>query len=175
MINFMNSPTVKLFIFSLLFFAAAAALATYIMYEQERDGERIYSSLAYLKSWEALQHSGVTEEQIEKNRSEKEKVKAITLASEGEAVKFLAMVDELAVKTGVTIVVSNLKVEKTKEAGFNELSATLLLRGERVSVEGLLEVFELLPYRSHTTNLSLSRNADGTAEASLSLVISVRK
>lgn len=171
----MNSSALKIFASSLIFLGIVIALLTYVIYEQERDGERIYSSLAYLKSWESLQQSGLTEEQISDSVSEKERIGSLVLASEGEAVNLLALVDDFAVKTGVTITTTNLKLEKTKEVGFEELSATFLLRGQRESVEGLLQVFELLPYRSKIVTASLSRNIDGTAEASLSLVVSVKE
>jgi hypothetical protein len=171
----MNSSALKLFISSTVFLIIVGAISAYVIYEQEKDGKRIYSSLVYLKSWESLQHSGVTEDQVNNDRSEKDNLKSIVLASEGEAVNFLALVDQLSSQTGVTITTTNLKIEKTKEAGFDELSATLLLRGERKAVEDLLKVFELLPYRSHIVALSLSRQFDGTAEASLSLAVSVKE
>lgn len=172
---FMNSSAFKLFVSSLIFLMVILALSAYVIYEQERDGERIYSSLVYKKSWEDLQQSGVSDEQMNKDRLEKEKLRSLILASEGDAVSLLAMVDNLSALTEVPITTTNLKVEKTKEAGFNELSATFLLRGEKSAVEGLIEVFELLPYSSHIVSLTLSRNTDGTAEASLSLVVSVKR
>ena len=110
----MNSSALKLFISSLIFLAITAALSAYILFEQERDGERIYSSLMYLKSWDSLQQSGITEEQINENRLEKDKLKSIVLASEGEAVNLLALIDDFSAKTGVEITTTNLKVEKTK-------------------------------------------------------------
>lgn len=171
----MNSSALKLFISSLVFLIIAMALSAYVLYEQERDGERIYSSLMYLKSWESLQQSGITEGQMNENRLEKEKLKSTVLESEGEAVNLLALVDNFSAQTGIEITTTNLKVEKTKEAGFDELAATFLLRGERGAVEGLMEVFELLPYRSEVVTSSLSRNIDGTAEASISLVVSVKE
>lgn len=171
----MNSSALKLFISSLIFLAITVALSAYVFFEQERDGERIYSSLMYLKSWDSLQQSGITEEQMNENRLEKDKLKSIVLASEGEAVNLLALIDDFSAKTGVEITTTNLKVEKTKEVGFDELAATFLLRGDREAVEGLLEIFELLPYRSEVVASSLSRNIDGTAEASISLVISVKE
>lgn len=171
----MNSSALKLLISSAVFLMIVGAISAYVVYEQEKDGGRIYSSLVYLKSWESLQQSGITEEQINKERLEKDKLKSIVLASEGETVNFLAMVDNLSSQTGVTINTTNLKIEKTKESGFDELSATFLLRGERDAVEDLLKVFELLPYRSHIVALSLSRRLDGTAEASLSMAVSVKE
>lgn len=171
----MNSSALKLFISSLIFLIITIALSAYLIYDQERDGKRIFSSLIYIKSWESLQHSGVTEDQITADRLEKDKLRSTVLASEGEAVNFLSLVDNLSAETGVTIATTNLKVEKTKEVGFEELAATFLLRGEREAVEGLLEIFELLPYRSHIVSASLSRNTDGSAEASLSLVVSVKE
>ena len=171
----MRSSALKLFITSAIFLTIVGALSAYVIYEQEKDGEKIYSSLLYLKSWESLQHSGVTKEQINSDRLEKDKLKSVVLASEGQAVNFLALVDQFSAQTGVTITTTNLKIEKTKESGFDEVSATFLLRGERKAVEDLLKVFELLPYRSHIVGLSLSRKFDGTAEASLSLALSVKE
>lgn len=171
----MNSSALKLFISSVAFLIIVVALSAYVVYEQEKDGKRIYSSLVYLKSWESLQQSGITEEQINKDRLEKEKLKSIVLASEGEAVNLLALVDQFSLQTGVTITTTNLKIEKTKETGFDELSATFLLRGEGKAVEDLLKVFELLPYRSHIVALTLSRKFDKTAEASISLALSVKE
>lgn len=169
----MNSSAIKLFFISIAFFLVVIGVTTYAFYEQEKDGEAIRSSLRWVKAWGDIQQvEGATRG---KQSPEKDALLNYVLASESDTVKLLAFIDELSSKTGVTILVTNLKREKTREVGFDELSVSFATRGDREAVEGVVKILEVLPYRSHVIDLSLSRNSDGTAEANANLSVSVKE
>lgn len=170
----MNHSALKLLTISLLLLALSSAAAWYMFYQQEKNGEAIRASWASLKAWEELQNSA-SAGRADEDAADERRLQSLVISAEGETVEFLAFIDELSAKSGALITATGLKVEKTPEARFDNLSATFSIQGERSTVERLIRVFESLPYRSHVTSLSLTRNADRTAAANLSLIVSVRE
>lgn len=169
----MNSSAIKLFFLSVAFLLVVAGATAYAFYEQEKNGEAIRSSLRWVKAWGDIQQ--VEGPSRGKQSPEKDALLNYVLASESDTVKLLAFIDELSSKTGVAILVTNLKREKTREVGFDELSVSFAVRGDREEVEGVVKILEVLPYRSHVTDVSLSRNSDGTADANVNLSVSVKE
>ena len=105
-------------------------------------------------------------------QSDRERLSATVLQDENDTVAFLAYVDNLGEGTGVEVSASELKAVKTSEAGFDNIAATLTLRGSETGVESMIALLEVLPYRSELKTLTLTRLND-RAEAVVELLISV--
>ncbi len=171
----MNHSATKLLIISLGLFVVAVGVAASIILIQESEGEDIRDSLVRFKTWEELRQAGLSDNGVDGQVYVEEEINNLILASESDTVKFLSFVDEVALKTNVSIIATGLKVDKTREVGFDDLSASFSVKGERLAVEKVIRLFELLPYRSAMSSLSLSRLDGGGAEASFLLSISVKE
>ncbi len=166
----MRNSAGKLFIISLGILLLAGGAAAYVWHEQERYGRSIKEGVMSLKAWEATRPGAEGEERSESAA----KLGRLVLDSESDAVRFLAYVEDLAKQVGVETAATGLKVVKTKESGFDELSASFAIKGDVRLVEKMIELLELLPYRSRIESLSLSRQTD-VAEASVTVLVSVRE
>ena len=144
-----------------------------MIYDQKKEGESLWSFGENIESWDRLnQASASLENENETGPSDRERLDSLVLKEETDTVGFLSHVDELGKQTGVIVSASELKVEKTAERGFNNIAATFSLRGSRDSVENMIELLELLPYRSHIETMTLTRT-DEVSEAVVELMVSV--
>lgn len=170
----MNTSAIRLLLVSLALFGAVAALAGYILFEQERNGEMIREGLVSLKSWEQLRGNPQAQREVEEQLQDTERLRALVLQSESDTIGLLAYVDDLATRSRVTVTPTELKVVKTGEAGFDNLSAAFSITGSRTDVERAIALFERLPYRSHIDSLALTRAPAG-ASADITVLVSVKE
>lgn len=169
----MSSATLKLLVISLILLLVSASFAFYTFYQQEKNGETIRQSFLRFKVWEELNRGEIAkDDEVVKGR---EAVHALVLSSENETVKLLALIDEVAVTSGVEIIPTGLEVKKTRESGFNDLAVSLSIRGSRDRVERVVELLELLPFRSNIVNLTLVRSVNNLATADVSLLVSIKE
>lgn len=160
----MNHSALKSFVGAFLLLVVTASAAGFILYEQERRGRVARDVALNLKTWDELVNAqGRTNALMEQELRDRVRLRSLVLASENDTISFLAYADTIAAETGVRIITSELKTEKTPEAGFDELSATFSLQGERAAVERVLKIFESLPYRSRIERLTLTRDVDGSS------------
>jgi hypothetical protein len=170
----MNIATIKILLLSLVLLASSGGAAFYLFTLQEKNGELIKNSLLEIKTWEELRYVDRASN-TDLSGDEADLLRSLVLHSESDTVKFLAFMDDAAETLRVEMVATGLKVERTKESGFDDLSASFLIRGDIGAVEGMLQLFEAMPYRSSVVSVSYIRNTNGTAEANVSLFLSVKK
>jgi hypothetical protein len=169
----MNSSVLKLLALSLAILLICAGLSAYVLYGQTKEGERLRSFRENIEAWDRLNRASASlDADGDSGQSDRERLSATLLQDENDTVAFLAYVDGLGEKTGVEVSASELKAVKTSEAGFDNIAATLTLRGSEAGVESMIALLEVLPYRSELKSLTLTR-INGTAEAVVELLISV--
>lgn len=169
----MNSSVIKLFAVSLLLLLAAAGLSAYVIYGQMKEGERLRTFRENIEAWDRLNRASASlDVHGETGESDRKRLASAVLQDENDTVGFLAYVDGLGEKINVEVNASDLKLVKTSESGFDNIAATLTLRGSPDGVEGMIALLEVLPYRSEIKSLTLTR-ANGGAEAVVELLISV--
>ncbi len=166
----MSASATRMFVISFLLMLVTGSAAFYVWREQELYGQRIKDGALSLRTWEALQQDAGGEGGLEFAK----RLQVLVLESESDAVRFLTYVEELSRQAGVTTVATGLKVVKTKEAGFDDLSASFTVEGDPGSVERMVELLGLLPYRSRIESLSLARR-DNASEANVTVLVSVRE
>lgn len=164
----MTPAALKILGLSSLLFAAAAGSSWYMWQIEEKRGEEIRQAMV------ATATSKNDPEAAADLLAAVDELESLILPGAGETVDFLAFVEDVAKRTGVTIEVSNLDVVKTKAKGFDDLSASFIITGAREAVEGVLVIFENLPYHSRITALNLERGETET-QADISVVITVRE
>lgn len=169
----MNSSVFKLLAFSLLTLLISAGLSAYVLYGQTKEGERLRSFRENIEAWDRLNRASASlDAEGGAGRSDRERLSSTVLQDENDTVAFLAYVDSLGEETDVEVSASELKAVKTSESGFDNIAATLTLRGSSAGVESMIALLEVLPYRSELKTLTLTR-INGTAEAVVELLISV--
>jgi hypothetical protein len=170
----MSFSTLKILVLSLLAFLATASATVYVLYEQERNGRAIRDGMLSVKTWDASRGEFTVSPLPDERGTDIERLGELVLRSEADTVAFLAFVDDLRERTGVSISATALKEVKTSESGFDQLSASFQLQGDQASVERTLELFEHLPYLFQIESLSLLRHPD-FAEAHLVVLVSSKE
>ena len=169
----MNSSVLKLLAISLITLVISVSLSAYVLYGQTKEGERLRSFRENIEAWDRLNRASASlDANSDTGQSDRERLSATVLQDENDTVAFLAYVDNLGEGTGVEVSASELKAVKTSEAGFDNIAATLTLRGSETGVESMIALLEVLPYRSELKTLTLTRLND-RAEAVVELLISV--
>ena len=168
----MSLGTIKLVLAAFLLLLASGASAFFVLNEQRQTGQAIRDGLLNLRAFEAIKNDEAAE-RLDPG-PDLDKLHGLVLASESDTVGFLAFIDDLASQIGVSISATELQIKKTSEDGFENLSASFSISGDDEAVEGVIELFELLPYRSQVESLSLMRQ-EGREEANLTVLVSVRE
>jgi|GEM_PF-5274001 len=171
----MSHSTAKLLLISFICLLATSAVASYVLYTQQQEGQAIKESLYRLRVWESLQQPGLQKDGIDEAQQEKDKLKSLVLKSESDTVSFLATIDRLSSETNTVVKVNNLEIKKTKEVGFDDLEASFSVVGDTQAVATMIQVFESLPYVSKIQSLKFDRSMEGKSNASLTLLVSVRE
>lgn len=169
----MNSTIFKLLAVSIAILIISVGLSAFVIYGQMQEGERLRSFRENIEAWDRLNRASASlDVDGDTGESDRARLAAAVLQDENDTVAFLAYVDSLGEKTGVEVNASDLKAVKTSEAGFDNIAATLNLRGSELGVESMIALLEVLPYRSEIKTMTLTR-LNGTAEAVVELQISV--
>ena len=169
----MNSSIFKQLAVSIVILLISVGLSAFVIYGQMQEGERLRSFRENIEAWDRLNRASASlDVDGDTGESDRARLAAAVLQDENDTVAFLAYVDSLGEKTGVEVNASDLKAVKTSEAGFDNIAATLNLRGSELGVESMIALLEVLPYRSEIKTMTLTR-LNGTAEAVVELQISV--
>lgn len=169
----MNSSIFKLLAVAIVTLLISVGLAVYVIYDQMKEGERLRSFRENIEAWDRLNRASASlDVDGDSGKSDRTRLAATVLLDENDTVAFLAYVDSLGEKTGVEVSASDLKAVKTSEAGFDNIAATLNMRGSEIGVESMIALLEVLPYRSEIKTMTLTR-LNGSAEAVVELLISV--
>lgn len=169
----MNSTIFKLLAVSIVILIISVGLSAFVIYGQMQEGERLRSFRENIEAWDRLNRASASlDVDGDTGESDRARLAATVLQDENDTVAFLAYVDSLGEKTGVEVNASDLKAVKTSEAGFDNIAATLNLRGSELGVESMIALLEVLPYRSEIKTMTLTR-LNGKAEAVVELQISV--
>lgn len=168
----MNSSIFKLLAVSIVILLISVGLSVFVIYGQTKEGERLRSFRENIEAWDRLNRASASLDVDGDTGSDRTRLAATVLLDENDTVAFLAYVDSLGEKTGVEVSASDLKAVKTPEAGFDNIAATLNLRGSEVGVESMIALLEVLPYRSEIKTMTLTR-LNGKAESVVELLISV--
>ena len=157
----MNNSSFVLLITSIALLAMTATTAAFVIYKQEQAGAEVRTKMIDLKIWSDLTSAedSLISETVDEAGS-RSRLRALVLLSESDTIDFLTTVA--------------LEEEKIADPYFNELSATFSLRGEGRSVERVLKLFELLPYRSYIESLTLDRGL-GITNATVVIRVSTIK
>lgn len=169
----MNSSIFKLLAVSIVILLISVGLSVFVIYGQTKEGERLRSFRENIEAWDRLNRASASlDVDGGSGKSDRTRLAATVLLDENDTVAFLAYVDSLGEKTDVEVSASDLKAVKTSEAGFDNIAATLNLRGSEIGVESMIALLEVLPYRSEIKTMTLTR-LNGSAEAVVELLISV--
>ena len=169
----MNSSIFKWLAVSLVTLLISVGLSVYVIYGQMKEGERLRSFRENIEAWDRLNRASASlDVDGDTGKSDRDRLAAAVLKDENDTVAFLAYVDSLGAETGVEVNASELKKIKTPEAGFDNIAATINLRGSEAGVETMIALLEVLPYRSEIKTMTLTR-LNGRAESAVALLISV--
>lgn len=171
----MNPALIRMCIVAVMIFLLSIGGLGYVFLSQRVVGERLVSFKENIEAWDVLNRANVmlSTDDVE-GIPASEILHALVLKGEGDTIAFLAHVDELGRQTGVAISTNELKSIKTPEAGFDQIAATVTLRGLPGDVEKMIALLENLPYRSHIETLTLSR-LNEAAEAVVEIRVSIVK
>ena len=171
----MNTSSFILLITSIALLAMTATTAAFVIYKQEQAGAEVRTKMIDLKIWSDLTSAedSLISETVDEAGS-RSRLRALVLLSESDTIDFLTTVENTAKAVGVGVTTVALEEEKIADPYFNELSATFSLRGEGRSVERVLKLFELLPYRSYIESLTLDRGL-GITNATVVIRVSTIK
>lgn len=154
----MNSSTYRLLIFSSIIFVATIGLAAFMLNQQAAIGQDIRARLLDLKAWESVVAAeGGLAPAPEDGENLQERLRSLVLLSESDTTTFLSVVEMTAASAGVSIRTAVLEEAKISDPKFKELSATFNIQGTNESVERMVKLLELLPYRSRVERLTLTR------------------
>jgi len=169
----MNPSVLKLLIFSFLALLLSASATFYFLREQRLDGQELLTWTEGLDSWSELnQARAYLDAEGIPDLTDRQRLSSLVLVDQDDTIAFLAYIDGLGREVGVTVGTLDLNSARTSEVGFQDLVATLSLRGPSDAVERMINLLEILPYRSYIERLSLSREGSA-AEATVILRASI--
>lgn len=169
----MNSNTTRILVSSISIFVLSLCVLAYVIFSQMTAGKRLVSFRQNIEAWDVLNRASVTLDSDDVEGVPASTIlRSLVLQDEKDTIAFLAHLDDLGRQTNVVVSTSELKSVKAPASGFDEIAATVSLRGLPTAVDDMIALLENLPYRSRIEKMTLTR-MNGTAEAAVEIRVSI--
>lgn len=157
-----------------LYFVIAVAMLGWVLYEVYTAGEALTDRVSAIADKNAkLKTYGELAKLIEDTQMQRSELETFVL-TKNKTSSFLTDIESLGAAQGVLLSTNSLKVVE-KEGSFNELVIQFSIEGKEAFVQKMLVLLETLPYHSHVSSLSYTREKTGTVQSTAELTMSLLK
>lgn len=160
-----KSLTFRLFILSILSLLVSAGSFAYMIYSINQDGLELQANLQALNDRSILEKEYYAlQEVLLETADDRELLSHFVLEGEDGAVDFLSVIDQIAKDLSITLDTQLLAVEEVEGEALDDLKVVFEIEGEEREVMKLIQLVELLPYKSQIEDLSLVRKPATVSE-----------
>jgi Tfp pilus assembly protein PilO len=171
----MSRLTTRNLIISIVFLALTLGVFGYGVYFINAANQQLVDQITTLEKNRAQESTMRQLQRIaEESESDRVTLDERFLASEGESIEFLNLVETLARDAGLQIETENLQTTDGDDANSTVLTASFTFTGAYQTVTGFIEVLENLPYLATISTVSLTNENQSQWEASVTMRINIQ-
>ena len=172
-----SSNTAKTTIATVVMMIVALGSALYMWNFIDTLGSELEISMQSIRDQAVLEREySNLQMELDETADDHERLSGFVLKGETGTIALLSQIDEIAKQLGIAVETKTLDVMVTPEPGFDTLVAEFAVSGPERSVMKMLELFELLPYKSEVVSLTAARAVDkgtGLSTMQQSVVLNV--
>lgn len=169
----MSKGTTKVLIFALTIMIVSSGLFGFMMYQVNKQGEKLNNQIAVFKSAREQESSYYyLQSQATETAEERALLKSYFLAKEGNSIDLLNYIEGVARETGVELSTENLAVSED-DNGTKWIKTTFSIAASKKKVFDFIKILETLPYVNRLVNVELSSGTTGEWKASVTMQVRV--
>ena len=164
----LNTRTQQYFIASVVTFVSMLLVLLFMVSDSDSREKQLRADMQVILDKEIIERDHFKlQELLEETSDQRDNLSTHVLEGEDGAISLLSIADEMAADLGVQLETEQLNVISSKDNNFNDLEVAFSVLGDEHSIMKILQLFELVPYRSEVTSLTVTRNFDSSARSSL--------